>query len=61
MSILTDIEEDAARAAVRAALTDFLKDAVTKNMITSVQSAYIEEGAADAVTLAFNEFLAGKT
>lgn len=60
MSLLNDIEVDVAKAAVGAALDDFLKGAVTQGKITALQAAYIKEGAADAVTLAFNELIGGK-
>lgn len=60
MSLVTDIAGDVARAAVRAALNDYLKGEVAKHMITAQQAAYITEGAADAVTLALNEITAPK-
>lgn len=60
MSILSDIEGDVARAAIRAALGDFLKGEVAKHMISQAQADYITEGATDAVTLALNEIDAPK-
>ena len=60
-NMLTSIEIDVAKAVVRAALTDVLKGAVDQHKATPEQVAYIQQGMSDAIEVAFNEFLAGKS
>ncbi len=58
--LVDTILDDGVKALVRSSLSDFLNLEVKKGLITQAQAAYIEEGAADAIQLAFATYAAAK-